>query len=72
MNKNVLFCWPCMLFAAETENTVLSRLRFNDLKNIALCIERHQKSKEHIKSAVKFHYIQGKQNNNMLSVKKQC
>jgi hypothetical protein len=32
------------------------------LKNIALCIERHQKSKEHIKSAVKFHYILGKQN----------
>jgi hypothetical protein len=34
-----------MLFAVETENTVYSRLRFNELKNIVLCIERHQKSK---------------------------
>jgi hypothetical protein len=35
VNKNLLFCWPCLLFAAETENTVWSRLGFNDLKNIA-------------------------------------
>jgi hypothetical protein len=61
VNKNLLFCWPCLLFAAETENTVWSRLGFNDLKNIARCIERHQKSKEHIKSRVKFQLL-GKQN----------
>jgi hypothetical protein len=38
VNKNLLFCWPCLLFAAETENTVWSRLGFNDFKNIARCI----------------------------------
>jgi hypothetical protein len=61
VNKNLLFYWPCLLFAAETENTVWSRLGFNDLKNIARCIEGHQKSKEHIKSRVKFQLL-GKQN----------
>jgi hypothetical protein len=50
VNINLLFYWSCLLFAAETENTVWSCLGFNDFKNIARCIERHQKSKEHTSS----------------------
>jgi hypothetical protein len=41
VNKNLLFCWPCLLFAAEAENTVWSRLGFNDLVATSIDAPQH-------------------------------
>lgn len=59
--RNKLFCWFCVLFSTDQENTVWSKLGYNDLKNLTRSMERHNKSKGHISSSIKYKLL-GKQN----------
>lgn len=59
--RNKLFCWNCVLFSTDTENTVWSKSGYNDLKNLPRSIERHGRSKPHLAASIKLK-LYGKHN----------
>lgn len=56
-----LFCWPCVLFATQSNSSVWSKTGFDDLKNLSRGLSFHDKSLAHIDSKCKF-FIMKKQN----------
>lgn len=55
-----LFCWPCLLFANNTDHDVWSRKGFYDLNHFIAATKKHQSSVNHIQKSLAFNTF-GKQ-----------
>lgn len=59
-SQNKLFCWYCLLFSSENAGS-WTTVGFDNLKDLSRATKKHEKSKEHTHSALKFKLF-GKQN----------
>ena len=46
------FCWPCVLFPANSNTDVWQKNGFDDMKNLKRSIDRHNASKDHIRAQI--------------------